>query len=67
MKTPHCKNRDLDFKSKGSLYSSFENLLKTEVYVAKEISELGKKLDPKSLVRAFQRTVVFQKNHLIKT
>lgn len=67
MKTPHSKNRDLDFKSKGSLYSSFENLLKTEVYVAKEISELGKKLDPKSLVRAFQgHEKVFQKKSLDK-
>ena len=35
-------NRDLDLKERGSLLYSFQNLLKTEVYVAKEISEQGK-------------------------
>ncbi len=60
-------NKELVFKEKGSLLYSFQNLLKTEVYVAKEISEHGKKLDPKSLVRAFQGyEKVFQKKSLDK-
>ena len=60
-------NRDLQTKNHASLLKPLQNLLKTEVYVAKELSEIGKKLDPKSLVRAFQgHEKVFQKKSLDK-
>ena len=50
----------------SSLLLPMQNLLKTELERLKEVSDNGKKLDPKSLVQAYQcKEKVFQKNQLI--
>ncbi|MEC7479936.1 MAG: hypothetical protein VX562_03295 [Pseudomonadota bacterium] len=61
------KNRETKSSNFSNLLVSFKRFLETELFVGKEISEDGKKIDPKSLIRAFQgEDKVFQKPSLDK-
>ena len=61
------KNRETKSSNFSNLLVAFKRFLETELLVGKEISEDGKKIDPKSLIRAFQgEERVFQKPSLDK-